>query len=665
MKPKKIRTFAVLITAIIFLSTASQPAHSSALEQAAIRSSGPTDREEFEAFLDAYLAEQMEAHHIPGVVFTMVKDGEVFFSKGYGTADLERQIPFDPDQTMLTTASLGKAFTAVGALQLIERGLIGLNEDVRPYFTDSQIITNFDKPLTIANLLTHTDGFETRLVGVLARTKDDRLPLGELLSTYVPTQIYPPGEYLTYGDFAANLLGYLIQKMSSGQFEQYMTENIFAPLGMTSSTFDQNLPKEMHARLAPGYEFQDGRYERMPFFYIHYAPSGGLRTTAADMNRFMLALLNGGEYAGERILNASTTPMIFSQQFTPHPKTSGISYGLFEHLENGQQLFLRDGDGIGTRTRMVLFPKKDLGFFINYNSGDGSLRLDIIGAFLDRYYPADESNVPAPMDDYKSRAGKFAGTYRPIQADATSFTKSMYFFEQLIEIQTSDEGYLRVAAISMGDEKSSVFGGFEGTSLWVEVEPLYFERVEGKGQLAFVQDESGNVIRMISGQGYHSTFIKLPWHETLTFHRVLIALVVILIISMTFFTLAIWPLGALIRKRHKPPTQKPVSWGEVTARLWITLVGGMLVLLLFRAFGVLYGGELPNFIWGINKDMVDSLNSLYLPALLSLPLPILIFLAWSKRWWKLGVRLHYTLVTLAVFAGIWWTDYWNLLGFRM
>ncbi len=375
MKPKKIRTFAVLIPAIIFLSTASQPAHSSALEQAAIRSSGPTDREEFEAFLDAYLAEQMEAHHIPGVVFTMVKDGEVFFSKGYGTADLERQIPFDPDQTMLTTASLGKAFTAVGALQLIERGLIGLNEDVRPYFTDSQIITNFDKPLTIANLLTHSDGFETRLVGVLARTKDDRLPLGELLSTYVPTQIYPPGEYLTYGDFAANLLGYLIQKMSSGQFEQYMTENIFAPLGMTSSTFDQNLPKEMHARLAPGYEFQDGRYERMPFFYIHYAPSGGLRTTAADMNRFMLALLNGGEYAGERILNASTTPMIFSQQFTPHPKTSGISYGLFEHLENGQQLFLRDGDGIGTRTRMVLFPKKDLGFFINYNSGDGSLRL--------------------------------------------------------------------------------------------------------------------------------------------------------------------------------------------------------------------------------------------------------------------------------------------------
>ncbi len=665
MKPKRIRTFAMLIPAIIFLSPASQPAHASALGQTAIRSSGPTDREEFEAFLDAYLAEKMEAHHIPGVVFTMVKDGGVFFSKGYGTADLERQIPFDPDLTMLTTASLAKAFTAVGVLQLIERGLIGLNEDVRPYFTDLQIKTNFDKPLTLANLLTHTDGFETRLVGGFARTEDDLLPLGELLSAYMPTQIYPPGEYLTYGDFAANLLGYLIQKMNGGPFEQYMTENIFVPLGMTSSTFDQHLPEEIHARLAPGYEFQDGRYERMPFFYIHYAPSGGLRTTASDMNRFILALLNGGEYAGERILNASTTPMIFNQQFTPHPKTSGISYGLFEHLENGRQLFLRDGDGVGTRSRMVLFPKKDLGFFISYNSGDGNLRLDIIGAFLDRYYPADESDVPAPMDDYKSHARKFAGTYRPIQADATSFTKSMYFFEQLIEVKTTDEGHLRVAAISMGDEKSSVFGGFEGTSLWVEVEPLYFERVDGKGQLAFVQDESGNVIRMISGQGYHSTFVKLPWYETQTFHRVLIALVAFLIISMIVFTLVVWPLSALIRKRRKPLRQIPVSWGGVTARLWITLVGGMLALFLFRAFGVLYGGELPNFVWGINKDMVDSLNSLYLPALLSLPLPILVFLAWSKRWWKWGARLHYTLVTLAVFAGIWWAHYWNLLGFRM
>lgn len=91
----------------------------------------------------------------------------------------------------------------------------------------------------------------------------------------------------------------------------------------------------------------------------------------------------------------------------------------------------------------------------------------------------------------------------------------------------------------------------------------------------------------------------------------------------------------------------------------------MLVLFIFRAIGVLYGVVTPNFSWGVNNDMVESLNSIYLPAILSLPIPIFVVLAWSKRWWNMSTRVHYTLVTLAVFVGIWWADYWNLLGFSM
>jgi len=667
------KPLSVLMLLAMLLMAVVRPALAASLpsavfEQTKPQPSGPNNSAEFEAFLDAYLAEQMETHHIPGVVFTMVKDGEPFFSKGYGYADLEKQTPFDPDHTMLTTASLGKAFTAVGVLQLNERGVIDLNEDVRPYFKDFKLKTSFDKPLTFANLLTHTDGFEHRLVGALALTEDDLLPLGELLKTYKPTQLYSPGQYLTYGDYAANLSGYLTQEISGVPFEQVMADNIFTPLGMADSTFDQHLSEERRARLAPGYEFQDGKYEPVPFFYIRFGPQGGLRTTAADMNRFMLALLGGEEYQGARILDESSTQLLFTRQFAPHPKTSGITYGLFEHLENGQQLFLRDGDGVGTRSRMVLFPEQDLGFFISYNSGDSNLRLDIVSAFLDRYYPQAGSNVHAPQAGYQDRAPQFAGTYRPLQADATSFTKSMYFFSQLVEVTATDEGYLSITTAGMGDEHSSVMGGFEGTSLWIEVEPLYFERVDGKGQLAFVEDESGNIIQMISGQGYHSTFAKLPWYETQTFQMILIELVAILLISMLLSTCLFWPLGAIIRKLRKQPTRK-VSWGAVIARLWATLVGGMLALFLFRAIGVLYSvgsiAGMPNFVWGINNDIVESLNSLYLPAMLALALPIFTVLAWVKGWWKISMRALYTLVTLAVFAGLWWAYYWNLLGFRM
>ncbi|HEY5728721.1 MAG TPA: hypothetical protein VIS72_01625, partial [Anaerolineales bacterium] len=74
---------------------------------------------------------------------------------------------------------------------------------------------------------------------------------------------------------------------------------------------------------------------------------------------------------------------------------------------------------------------------------------------------------------------------------------------------------------------------------------------------------------------------------------------------------------------------------------------------------------IPNFVWGVTPLMVEALQSMYLPALLALALPVFVALAWIKGWWKISHRVYYTLVVLAVFAGIWWTHYWNLLGFRM
>jgi len=628
---------------------------------------GPADPAELEKFLDAYIAGQMDEYHIPGVVITFVKDGDVFFTKGYGYADIESQTPFD-DDTLLTTASLGKAFTAVGVLQLNERGMTDLNEDIRPYFTEFGLQTRFDEPLTFANLLTHTDGFEARMIGVTAQTQEGLLPLGELIHTYNPTQLYPPGQYMTYGDFAANLAGYLTQKISGMPFEQYMAENILVPLHMDSSTFDQHLSNEMFGRLAVGYEYQDGHQEPVPFFYIPYAPAGGFRTTASDMDHFMLALLNGGEYNGTRIMNQQTVQMMFTQQFAPDPSMAGITYGLFEHFHNGPRALLRDGDGLGTRSRMVLFPDQDMGFFINYNLGDNNLRLNIINAIIDRYFSAGNTGAPVSMDGYQKRAAMFAGTYRPLQADMTTFGKSMYFFSQLVEVTATDEGYLSIAATGMGDQ-SSVMGGFEGTSLWVEVEPLHFERVDGDGQLSFVQDEAGHIIQMISGQGYHSTFSKVAWYETQSFQIVLVELCALLIISMLASVFVTAPLKALMRKIRKQESAENNPWLAVTARMWAAVVGGMLALFIFRAIGVLYAIDImagmPNFVWGVSDEIVNALNSIYLPVLLSLPLPIFVGLAWGNHWWKMGNRVHYTLVTLAVLAVIWWANYWNLLGFRM
>ncbi len=245
----------------------------------------------------------------------------------------------------------------------------------------------------------------------------------------------------------------------------------------------------------------------------------------------------------------------------------------------------------------------------------------------------------------------------------------MFFFSQLVEITSTDEGYLSIVAAGMGGEQSSVMGGFEGTSQWVEVEPLYFEQVGGKGQLSFVQNEAGEITQMISGQGYHSAFAKLPWYESQSFQMILIQLVALLLVSAMFSTFVSWPLGALIRKLRKKSSDEPVLLGAFAARLWTGIVAGMLGLFILRAIGLLYAIDavagMPNFVWGVTEEMISALNSIYLPVTLALPLPIFVALAWGNRWWKVSTRIHYTLITLAVLGGIWWVNYWNLLGFRI
>lgn len=624
-----------------------------------------TSHDELESFFDSYLTEQMQTHHIPGAVVSVVKDGAVVFAKGYGYADIEKQTLFD-ENTLLTVASLGKAFTAVGVLQLSERGMIDLHADIRPYFKNFNLNTNFDSPLTFANLLTHTDGFETRLIGIATLKEDELKPLGELLATYKPNQVLPAGKYMTYGDYAANLSGYLTQEISGVPFEQYMDDHILLPLGMTNSTFDQHLSQAMKDKLATAYEYQNGEYEPQSLIYVSYAPQGGLRTTAVDMNQFMLALLNGGRYHGGRIMRPETVESMFTQQFTGQVDMPGITYGLFEDYHKGQRILLRDGDGIGTRTRMILIPDLNTGIFISYNSGDSNLRLNLAGAYLDQFYPSDES-VSIPMAGYQERAALFAGTYRPLQADVSTFTKSMYFFSQQVDVTSNPDGTLTIEANGMG-EHSSVMGGFEGATQWVETSPLHFVRVDGNGVVAFIQDENGDITQMISGQGYHSTFAKLKFYESQGFQIIFVGLAVMIILIFGLVIFLFMPIGALVSKFRKQTTQ-PRPGVTTAALVWGGVITQWLLMSVFQTIGVLYAinsvAGLPNFIWGISPEIINALNGVFLPVIISLSLPILAILSWAKSWWKPGMRILYSAVSLAAIMFIWWAHYWNLIGFHL
>ena len=120
---------------------------------------GLTDSAELEAFLDGLVEAQLEAYHIAGATVAVVKDGALFFAKGYGYADLEKRKRVSADRTLFRIASISKLFVWTAVMQLVEQGKLDLNTDINIYLTEFKIPDTYAQPITLTHLMTHTAGF--------------------------------------------------------------------------------------------------------------------------------------------------------------------------------------------------------------------------------------------------------------------------------------------------------------------------------------------------------------------------------------------------------------------------------------------------------------------------------------------------------------------------
>ena len=147
---------------------------------------GLSDPRELETFLDGVLSLQLADDHIPGATVSVVKDGRLFFAKGYGDADLQADKPVSAQTTLFRIGSVSKLFTATAVMQLAEQGKLNLHADVNTYLKTFHIPATYPEPITLAHLLTHTAGFEDRGTGLGARTTSDLEPLGQWLAEHIP-----------------------------------------------------------------------------------------------------------------------------------------------------------------------------------------------------------------------------------------------------------------------------------------------------------------------------------------------------------------------------------------------------------------------------------------------------------------------------------------------
>ncbi len=596
-------------------------------------------------FTDDFFMEKIAEHNIPGAAIVIVKDGEIIFSRGYGYANIEEKRPVDPKESIFRVASVSKIFTIVGVLQLAEQGLIDIDEDVNRYLTNFKVENYYKEPIRIKYLLTHTDGFETRDLATFIEDPKDLETLEDILKKDLKSPVQKPGSMITYGGYGTALAGYLITQVKNISFEVYIDDNIFKPLNMENSTFNQALPNHLKEKVVTTYNYEEDKDQFIPteFLYVRTPPTGALSTTADDMGKLLIALLNKGEFKENRILDENTVEKILNRQFSTHPILPGVTYGFMEFFYNGQKGLVRDGSGVGVRSQIFLLPEHKLGYFYVQNIRGDELIEEFNEAFLDEFFPQDDKNLVVEASTKELK--RYEGNYRPAQTPEHTLVKMEALAIGELKVRANERGELVVTVLG----EDEVYGGFPDESKWIEMEPLLFRRVDKEQYMAFQEDEKGQIISLTSGSGYHGSFVKIPWYES---NRIQLYL---LITYMTVFSISIIiNLIKLVKgNRHKLQIS-----GLISLLFIIGIIGTLYALFFKRIAGF------PAFAFGVSLLAKIMLTILLIASLLSILFITLFIKSIFSNRMSIFDRLFY-LVTMVSYIGIiFWLNYWNLLGYR-
>src|SRR5688572_23635336 len=371
---------------------------------------GPENADEFEIFIDSLITTQLKKESIPGAAFVFVKDGKIFFMKGYGLANIERNIAVDPKKTIYRIGSISKVFTADALLQLADKNKINLSQDVNNYLHNLKIPSTFSTPINTRHILTHTTGLDEIRPGTQSPDSAGVLPLSQFLANRL-VRLWSPGEIVMYSTYGITLGGLLVENISNQKFEAYLRDNIWNPLEMKSTNI--NVPAELKKDIAVGYEWENGINMPQNWEWYHTTPASSINSTAEDMAHWMLAHLNRGQYNNRRIMSQKMMDEMLKHQQGMHPQTYGLAYGFFEEYYNGLCFLYHGGNMAGFNSHMILIPEKNAGFFFVSQHEGSSIRDHLQWTIFEKYYKnTDSLNVPAINPDNITRAKIFAGQYK-------------------------------------------------------------------------------------------------------------------------------------------------------------------------------------------------------------------------------------------------------------
>lgn len=317
----------------------------------------------------------MQQHDMVGLAVAVVKKGEIVYSRSFGLKDVETQTPLSTND-IFRIASISKSFTVTALMQLVEAGKLSLNEDVSKLVGFQVRNPNYpDKVITLRMMLSHTSSINDSQ-GYFTLDTIDPAKNPDWAACY---NNYEPGTRYEYCNLGFNMAGTILEKLSGERFDQYVKHHILNPLGLYGGYNVNSLNASRFVTLY-AYNPDSSSFSPSPSAYAPrreeirnykmghstpiFSPTGGMKTSATDLAKYMTLHMKQGKYNGTRIISKKSARQM-------QAKIADNGYGLALKTERnlipGKAMVGHTGNAYGLYSAMFFQPKEQYGFVVITN----------------------------------------------------------------------------------------------------------------------------------------------------------------------------------------------------------------------------------------------------------------------------------------------------------
>lgn len=320
----------------------------------------------------------------PGCALAIIKDGQIIYKNGYGSADLERNVPITPS-TVFDIGSVAKQFTAMSVALLAKQGKLSLDDDIRKYIPE---VPSYGATITIRHLIYHTSGLRdySQLMALAAMPSENHYSYGQIIDLLARQKelTFKPGDQHIYSNSGYLLLSLIVKKASGKSLREFAAENIFKPLSMNNTRFVDDYTSIVKNR-GIGYSARDdGEGYQLASSLSDVVGDGGLLTTVEDLflwdqNFYDNKLGGGGKELIDQVLapgklnNGTTIEYAFGQRISEYKGLPIVRHG---------------GEWAGYVSEIIRFPDQRFSVILLANSD--SINVARISKQISDIYLADQ-----------------------------------------------------------------------------------------------------------------------------------------------------------------------------------------------------------------------------------------------------------------------------------